>query len=391
MQSQPSSQPILITGKPSRQVDYVGAFFDAARLPGQSPLRLGRRLLRCTMSPQYLTVPTFFRLGLYRPEMSGPEVAAFIGGVSNYRFNRLLNGPSSENETEALKDKLETAHRLALAGIPTAKVLAVYPGHHRSGAATVLTSASEIEAYLLRPESTPCFGKPILGGAGNGVVAIEGSPENGNLLLGNGRVISAAALAQEIVGHYSKGYMFQELLRASDEVRALSGPGIPSVRIYTLWLEGGPRPLYASARLPAPSAMSDDDAIPGIARLHLDLETGAILRAQDNDKDAGHSVTLAPVTGIRLEGQAFPDWQRTVATAVETHRQFPKHRAVGVDLAPTDRGLIVNEANATPGSKNYQLASLIGMLNPKFSPLFRQALAERGVKRPVRGVPWPSG
>ena len=390
MAEPPFGAPVLITSKAVRPFDPFAAFQTALRIPGQSALPLARRLFRCTRPPQFLTFPEFFRLGLQRPEVSDAEAAAFFGLISNNLFNRLLNGPDSDCETAALDDKLQTADRLVRAGIPVAGIRAVFPGTLSAGKAEVLTSADEIAAFLTRPDSTPCFGKPVFGTYSRGVVAVEGSVGDGKLVLGDGRVVDAAALAREIVDTYPAGYMFQDLLRASDAVSAISGPVIPIIRIYTLWLEGDARPLYASARLPAPSAMSDDDAMPGSVWMQVDLATGEILRVQDIDKPAGATATHAPVTGTVLKGQRFPDWAQTVAAAVETHRQFPRHRAVGVDLAPSDHGLIVNEANANPGPMIYQMTSLKGLLNPQFRPLFRQALAERGVKARVAGTPWPA-
>jgi hypothetical protein len=389
MEGEPAARPVLITKPTVRRFDRLNAFVAAAQLRGQSVPRLAWRLYRTAKAPQLISTSEFYHLGLYRPELSGAEIAAYVGAVSNTRFNLMLNGRPEVSDAKALHDKLEAARRLTAAGIAVAGIRAVFPDSLSWDGAEVLTTAEDIVAFLMRPGSTPCFGKPIYGTKSKGVVAIEGPVGDGRLVLGNGRVIEAATLAQEIVRRYRRGYMFQDLLRASDAVRPISGPVLPVIRVYTLWLEGAPRPLFASSRLPAPTAMSDDDAIPGSVWLFLDVATGTVLRGQDIGKDAGDSATHAPVTGTPLAGFRFPDWPQVLATAVETHRCFPKHRCVGTDLAPSDQGLIVNEANGNPGHRSYQMASLQGLLNPGFRPLFRQALAERGIREPVAGVPWP--
>ena len=387
MQHSQPARPVLITRSTARAFDRLAAVAAAAQLPGQSVFRLAWRLYRCAKSPQFIPASEFFHLGMYRPGLTGEDIAAYVGRVSNTRFNRLLNGPEEKTDAAALHDKLEAARRLSAAGIRVANIRAVFPDGLRCDGAEVLTTADEIAAFLLAPGNTPCFGKPIYGTKSKGVVAIEGPTGDGGLLLGDGSRVEAAQLAQEIATHYRRGYMFQDLLRASDALRPIAGTVLAVVRVYTLWLEGAPRPLYASARLPGPAAMSDDDANPG--SVWLELATGAVLRGQEIDKDAGIPAHHAPATGGPLLGFRFPDWSGIVAAAIETHRCFPRHRCIGTDLAPSDHGLIVNEANGNPGHRSYQMTSLKGLLNPGFRPLFRHALAERGVRDPVAGVPWP--
>lgn len=328
-------------------------------------------------------------MGLYRPELTWDEVRAYLGQAATARFNRLLNGPPSENESEALNDKLETAARLAAAGVKVADVHAIYPGSIRWGKAEALNSVEEMTRYLLRPGSTPCFGKPIFGGLCRGVVVIEAATEDGRLLLGDGRLVEAAKLAAELIAAYGKGYMFQELLRASDGLRPISGPTLPVLRVYSLWISGDVHPVYAVLRLPSPGAMSDDDAKPGCVRIFVDMKTGNIVRGHDMAKEYGEPVHHAPVTGEPLAGKQVPDFQEAIATAVEVHRQFPRQRSLGTDIGVSHRGFVVNEANASPVHLTYQLAGPGGLLNPELRPLFREVLAERGLRGPFKGTPWP--
>jgi hypothetical protein len=379
---------ILPTDWVGYTADPNAAFERALRLPGQSRLRLMWRLLRTSLPPQRISQNDFYRMGLYRPELTWNDIRAYLGQAATARFNRLLNGPESENETEALNDKLGTAARLAAAGIPVAAVHAVFPGSLAWQGAELLNSAEEMAAYLLRPGSTPCFGKPIFGGLCRGVVAIEGSTGDGRLLLGDGREVDATELAAELIAAYGQGYMFQELLRASDDLRPLSGPVLPVLRVYSLWFAGDAHLVYAVLRLPSPGAMSDDDAKPGCIRLLVDLKTGEILRGQDMAKEFGEPV-LHAWTGEPLAGKHIANWQEAVAVAVEVHRQFPRHRSLGTDIGLSQRGFVVNEANASPVHLTYQLTGPGGLLNQELRPMFRQVLAERGVLGPEPGTPWP--
>ncbi|MCU0826749.1 MAG: hypothetical protein MUE52_04940 [Tabrizicola sp.] len=380
-------KPILLTDWTGYRTDPAQAFARAVALPGQSRLRLIWRLVRSSGAPMWLTQAEFFRMGLYRPELSWDDIRTYIGQNATGRFNRLLNGPTSENETEALNDKLETASRLAAAGIKVAEVNAIYPGSLRWGKAEPLNSVEDMTAYLLRPGSTPCFGKPIFGGLCRGVVAIELATTQGRLLLGDGREVDARQLATELVAAYGQGYMFQELLRASDQIRPLSGPVLPVLRVYSVWVGGDVQAVYAALRLPSPGAMSDDDAKPGCIRALVDMQDGHILRAHDMAKEYGEPTTHS-ATGLAFAGWQLADMAEAIATAKEVHRQFPKHRSLGSDIGLSQRGFVVNEANASPVHLTYQLTASGGLLNPDLRPLFREALAERGIRGPQKDTPW---
>jgi glutathione synthase/RimK-type ligase-like ATP-grasp enzyme len=281
-------------------------------------------------------------------------------------------------------DKLATNARLEAAGLPVAQELARF--HPETG---TLKSAAEITAFLLDPDNTPLFGKPVHARSTLGVAAVEQSVGDGRVMLGDGRIVRAADLADEIAEHYREGYVFQELLRASDAMRPLSGPVVPTLRVATLMLGGEPVPLYALLRLPAVGAMADDGSAGENARAFLDLKTGAVVRAQNMSRVCGEDLHHAPVTGLAFKGQAVPQWDEVLRLSVEVHRQFPRHTFVGSDIALSSRGLVVNEANAQPHHMSYQMVSGRGILNAGFRPLFRQALAEKGITAPKRRVAWP--
>lgn len=383
--SEPSARPILQTRKVASRVDLTKEYLSAARQPGQSGLRLCRRIVRCRFSGQKLTPEEFFHHGLHRPRVTDADCATHLGVRAVTPFNTLLNGPAAQNDSARLNNKLTTAEVLKAAGLPVAQVRGVYqamPGG-------TLRDAAEIAAFLLTPGQTPCFGKPVFGSLSNGIVSIEAVVGEEQILLGDGRKVSAAALAAEIVALYSEGYVFQELLRAAPSIAHLSGPVLPTLRVCSLWLKGAPVLLYGGLRLPAANAMSDESSKGGGARLHIDMATGAVMHGQDMTKFSGSHTRHAPVTGLPLVGQSIPDWTAMLELARDVHRVFHRHCCIGTDIAVSDHGLIVNEVNSNPLQLNYQVGCGRGILNDDFRPMFRAALAERGITRPVRGAPWP--
>jgi hypothetical protein len=376
--------PILRTVKPKLKVDFARAVTAAVRQPGVSGWWLMQRIVRCRLSYQKLTSEEFFRYGLHRPTVSDADCRAFLNDQAMHRLNAFLNGPAEENDTDLLMDKLRTNAVLAAAGLPVARELATY--HPETG---TLRTAAAIAAFLLDGGNLPLFGKPVHARSTLGVAAVERAVGGGMVELGDGRIVAAASLGAEIAEHYGQGYVFQELLRASAAIRPLSGPVLPTLRMTTLLLGGVPVLLYAAMRLPSPGAMADDGGAGGNVRLHLDEATGAVLRGQNMTRFGGTDVELAPVTKVALKGQSVPDWPAVLRLADAAHRQFPRHPFVGTDIALSDRGLVLNEVNAHPHHMTYQMVSNRGILNDAFRPLFRQALAEKGITTPRRGVAWP--
>jgi hypothetical protein len=376
--------PILRTSKPKPSINLASAIALAMTEPGLSGLRMVKRMISCKFSLQMLTPVEFFRYGLYRPSLSDAECQAFLCDRAMWRLNALLNGTEDQNDTTVLMDKLATARILDAAGLPQAVELATY--HPETG---TLRSAADITAFLLTPGNLPLFGKPVHARSTLGVAAVERVVDKGRVELGDKRVVSAAQLAAEIVAHYSKGYVFQELLRASDAMLPLSGPVVPTLRVTTLVLGGTPVPIYAALRLPAVGAMADDGLSGENARLHLDVHSGAVLRGQNMSRFCGSDLEVAPVTGLPLKGAVVPDWPAVLKLSVEVHQQFKRHTCVGTDIALSHRGLIINEANAHPHHMTYQMVSSRGILNDELRPLFRQALAEKGVTSAPKGTVWP--
>jgi hypothetical protein len=386
-----SAQPVLRTHAVRHGADVSASFRAASALPGHSWSRLIRRLVRSSFNQQSVGPDEFFLFGMHRPDMTDAECRAFLGRPAMMRFNRFLNGPAEEGSEAILRDKLQTAAILAAAGIPVARVLAIHPGSAHAPGSRTLETAADIVNFLLDPGNGPMFGKPVYGAFSLGVVAIDGPVGGGKLQLSDGRTVPADQLAAEIVRTYGRGYMFQDLLRSSAAVRHLSGPVLPGLRIYSLWIGGDARPVYAVMRMPEVGEVAEDTRSQGGVRFLLDLATGEILRTKAMGASAGPAALIAPVTGTQLDGQRIPDWDQVLAVAKSVHRQFPQQRSIGIDIALSDHGLIVNEANASPLHATYQAVGMEGLLNPRFAPLFREVLAERGIRKPSRGVPWPAG
>ena len=99
-----------------------------------------------------------------------------------------------------------------------------------------------------------------------------------------------------------------------------------------------------------------------------------------------HSLETAPVTGAQLAGAVLPDLPRALELALEVQQLLPSHGVLGIDIALTDEGPMLNEVNGNPHHSLYQRASARGLLNPDFRPLIDEALAVTEAMRQDAGL-----
>lgn len=383
-----ATPPIILQKLPERHVPLAQALAWAAKKRGISRWRIGFDIVKRLIGRQKLLPDDYFMYGLHRGELSDADRACFIGARAVKALNKALIA-ESRGLAELLNDKVKMAMVLERAGLPTTEIRAVFVTQGTPGPWPVLRSATEIATYLLTPGHLPVFGKPMAGSRSIGAMSIVAA--QGDLVeLGDGRRLPALDLAQEIVGAFSNGYMFQELLRPHPQIERLSGPAIASVRVMTLWLNGAAVPLYAMLRLPGKGAMADDIG-GGVSNTMtvLDMTTGQITRAHFADQLGGTTIDISPVTGVPLVGAVVPDMGRILDLAKQAHALFAQHGAIGTDIVLTDRGAVINELNPSPLQGNFQRTSHRGLLNPDFRPLYLAALAEKGITKPRRGLPLP--
>ena len=375
-----STPSIIVTRLPDRHVPMGPALAWAAKARGISRWRIALDIIRRMFGRQKLLPDEYFILGLHRPEMTDLERSAFLGGRAVTAMNKALVGDPKTSNSRLMDNKLKMAMVLERAGLPTTEIRAVYVPQGRPGPWPVLRNAAEIAAYLMTPGSLPLFGKPVYGSRSVGVLSLIAAHGTDEIELGDGRRVSAQALAQELVANFAPGYMFQELLRPHPVLEKITGPAIGSLRVYSLWENGAPVPLYLMLRLPAAGAMADDlSASAQSVSANVDMVTGRITRAHAAQNLGGKVIELTPVTGIPVVGQPVPDLPEAMRIAALAHQMFYENGVIGFDVALTNRGPVINELNPNPLQGLHQRASGKGILTDVFRPRLKAALIGKGV------------
>ena len=157
--------------------------------------------------------------------------------------------------------------------------------------------------------------------------------------------------AFSVVGDAS-GIIIQKRLFDAAPLSALSGRrGLQTMRINTLQHQDGRVSiLFYMIKILAGRTLSDNFSTGTTGNLiaYGDPDHG-ILRGAVNIHECGSGmkeVTVHPETGIRLDGFRLPHWSEAMALAKTGQRCFPELPTLGWDIALTEEGPIIIEANA---------------------------------------------
>jgi hypothetical protein len=323
-----------------------------------------RQILALALGPGKLSAEEYFYYALYRPDLTKDQRNAYISRAQCLTVNKRLTPEGLENHGALLKDKVLTETLLGALGLPVGKTRAIYSRSHAYGMLPTLSARAEVLGFLKSPEAVPCFGKPTGMSRSVGTVAIVGRSDGGALVLGDGKEVTPEALADEIVEKFPKGYIFQDLITQSPEVIRIAGTAVSSLRIVTVIEPEGPAVLYVKFRMAAPGAMNDANGRVNIEAA-IDPRTGIITAAHHGiGLMTGGKADLSTTGAQKLIGYELPDFARAIEICLAAHRVVGDHGIIGWDVALSDKGPLINEANTSPHHVGYQLSHDRGFLSP---------------------------
>ncbi len=191
-------------------------------------------------------------------------------------------------------------------------------------------SFSEFEAFY---KKHPRFiAKPTYGNYGNGVRIVDSSDEK-----------TVSALYDELVLEYPEGFIAEELIVQCKELAAFHPSSVNTVRLTTVRQSNGEIYLIHRCFLRfGQGGRCVDNAGNGGILAGLDFETGIVKGAIDEQMNR---YLVHPDTGKTILGYQVPRWEEAKSLVVELAKVMPQLRYCGWDLALTDEGWIMVEAN----------------------------------------------
>lgn len=174
------------------------------------------------------------------------------------------------------------------------------------------------------------FVKPLSSCGGRGVRRLTVGPDG-----------DAEALFQQLLADGS--CILEEPIRQREEMARFHPESINTIRIVTARINGQPELVQTSVRMGVGSSVVDN----GCLSSSVDLQSGIIT----TPGRAAHSKGLYlfhPDTGMQILGSQIPEWGKLLEQTMEQFSHFPRQRVIGWDMAYSDAGWIVVEANAIP-------------------------------------------
>ena len=318
------------------------------------------------MLSEYIT----FRQHLPAPE--GMIGEAHAGILELQRMNRDFNGHASAL-CQLLADKRRYALMLAGAGFACARLQAIVDPVKTQRNVIALRTATEVEAWLLNTAEYPLFGKPFDSYGSEGAVSItERDRDTGMLRLVDGRMVAAAELAAEVATQYGdRGYLWMDRVVPHETLRRASGNSVGCVRLVTATDNGVATPLYAIWKIPAVGAVADNFWREGNMMAELDITSGEVRRVAA--RGATDKFNVFAQSDTSSQGLKLPMWDRVLNVGIEAAQLTPEIGIIGFDIAITDAGPIIIEANTNPDHRLWQMASGRGFMTKYMRDLHANA------------------
>jgi len=296
-------------------------------------------------------------LGLLDPR-TGPDVerwAACPGDLT--RLQEQLNPADAISTAE---DKGLFAEICERHGIPTPPVLATLArgaNHHETvrAWAGALADAAPEEFVV----------KPVDGHRGIGVRVLRRTPRGAVDHVGEAS--SWMELAQSLTSERWPAFIVQPRYHPHPDLLALSGRDVlQTARVVTLRERDGELRVLMTILRIAVGALPIDSFRSGSTRNALaTVSPEGVTTATYQLVESGFGITpmpVHPVTGAPTVGVQLPEWDAVLALVTRAAEAFAPLRAVGWDVAITDQGVVLLEANAWWAISSYPDGSSLRVL-----------------------------
>jgi hypothetical protein len=302
---------------------------------GRSALAQAIDMVRLRLGPGCLHYGDYYKLRLYRPELTRAEKLRYVGNKALARRTRwdLL-----------ADDKLLGYTVLHALGVRTPRVLALVHPFRRFLDRATLRDAAAVRAFLLTARY-PFVSKPVDGMFSHGFAVLEGvDAQRGTISLGDGRQVPIDAFAAERT-RSAAGVIFQELLLPHPQIAAEISPRLCTLRIIVTLDERGARLFRAIWKITGEGNDADNYWHSGNMMAKLDQETGAIEQVITGLGPRFSVVERHPRTGRALRGFRVPCYREAVALTLAIAPAFSGLALQAWDVAITPDGPVPMEIN----------------------------------------------
>lgn len=251
-------------------------------------------------------------------------------------------------------DKIAFTAHCVRNGLPTIPITCVIDRAGSELAAALgapnVASAAELEQALAAAPDR-LFVKLIDGSQGAGAFIARRQGDGWEF---EGRTGSAAELYRFALERLDgrRGWLMQPIIVPHPALGPLMPRGVlGTIRAVTYLTESGPHLVLPLLRIPAGGSVTDNfaKATSGNLVAPIDPVTGTLGMARHSRSRRWPDmadIEVHPDTGQRIPGFQLPCWRETVELLEEAQRRTPQLRTLGWDIAITEGGPLIVEANA---------------------------------------------
>lgn len=138
------------------------------------------------------------------------------------------------------------------------------------------------------------------------------------------------------------GVICEELIVQAEPLAGLHPGSVNTVRAATLIKDGEPLLLFTFLRMGRGDSIVDNAGAGGYVA-SVDKDTGIVVTP--GTTEAHETVLTHPDTGAQILGLRLPRWEELKALSKELAMTYPAHPYISWDLALTEKGWVVVEAN----------------------------------------------
>lgn len=375
-QSQTDVGKILTDRRLVRYQPFAKLVEAAAREQKIGAGKIFLEVMRLTGRKKKMTADEYFAYQVYRKDLRLTEKKEFVGARGSHELNDKLSPPALTQLRGFLGDKFAFPALMQQTGLPVTETQAMFTTDRYIGNLRALRNSRDIIAFLGQDADFPIFGKPVKGAQALGTVRIDAvDAPSGLAKLHDGRVVSVASLAEEIVTDFPDGYLFQTAVEQHPVLTEMAGETLATVRLVTVIEDSDPKTLYSVWKIASPKAMSDNFWQDGSMLASLNIENGRIERCVTGKGSEQTEIAAHPVSGKEFSTFQIPQWEDAVALVKNAHALFPQVGCLGWDVAMGKNGPLIVECNENPGHDFYQVATGRGALTPELQASFTRVIA----------------
>lgn len=266
------------------------------------------------------------------------------------KFNPVQRRWNPEHARIWTEDKPKFYQRCRAAALPIPEVLGLIGTNETDSGHRLLNTPQELESAIAAHGKSELFFKLSHGSHGDGAFAVSIDAGRFHFAGTTGTAEMLFRHAKSILPQGQVYIVQQRLRNAAALAPVMSSKGLGTVRAVTTRVNGQSALMAACIRLTVGNNVTDNFSagIAGNIAAPIDIANGrlgeGVWSVSDQWPDI-RGVNVHPGSGSMIGGFLVPQWNHVVELVLKAHEQFPDLGAIGWDVAVTDQGPVLIEAN----------------------------------------------